>query len=417
VFGMLRRWPVMYVLAPLALLLALAFMPAGTSAASVAPAYVNRVMVPAPGLSAASLIADLSPNPGAVTSSGGSPAKLPPDLITLEQKMGALHMNSERGSLVEVLTGVSQGAKGLFEGTSSKPSRRHRKRSVPRRKPTAVRLTTHPKQSVPFLTADFEASVSPKLAVIRGEILGGLPFQERVIGEQVYTRSPFLAQGDHGKPWLYTSPAEEAEAKAKSKKRTAAGESSLSSELPGPESAESGFGGLIELLDHARSVIEVGPREVDGQQTIEFEAELRSAKLGGGSSSKTSKSVKKALRRSKLTLDLYLASDGLPVRTRLQTTLGKVGLSVVSDILATEIPVSVLPPPASETITEPELKKYAEATMEAHLTKRERRELKRFETCLKRHRSRGRLVGKRERKKIMRECPPPRLGGGASSAK
>ncbi len=422
-FGMLRRWPVMYVLAPSALL-ALALMPAGTSAASVAPAYLNRVVVPAAGLSAASLIADLddrvlplSPNAGSATSSGGSSAKLPPDLIALEQKMGALHINSERGSLVEVLTGVPQGAKGLFEVTSSKPSRRRRKRSAPRRKPTVVRLTTHPKQSFPFLTADFEASVSPKLAVIRGEILGGLSFQERIIGEQVYTRSPLLAQSDRGKPWLYISPAEEAEAKAESKKGTAAGESSPSSELPGPESAESGFGGLIKLLDHARSVIEVGPREVDGQQTIEFEAELRSAELGGGSSSKAPKPVKKALRRSELTLELYLASDGLPVRTRLQMTLGKVGLSVVSDILATEIPVSVLPPPASETITGAELKKYEEESAEVHLTKRQRREIRRFEACVKRHRLRERVVSKRERKKILRECPLPHLGGSASNAK
>lgn len=324
-------------------------------------------------------------------------AKLPPDLIALEQKMRTLRINSERGSLEEVLTGVSAGGKGILEAVSSKPS--HRKRPI-------THIRTDSKQSIPFFTADFETSISPKLAVVRGELLGSISFQERVIGEQTYIRSPLLVQSDGNRPWLYVSPAEEAE--EEKAKREAEGKSSSTSVVPGPEGAEAGFGKMIQMLAHARSVVEVGPREVDGQPTTEFEADLYPAQLAGKSNSKTSKAAEKALGRSKLTLDLYLASDGLPVRTRLQTRLGKVGLLVVADILATEIPVSVQPPPASETITQAELKKLEEqeaGSTAIHESKREKEEARRMGACISKRLSKRRNhVSERQFNKIAHEC-------------
>jgi hypothetical protein len=352
--------------------------------------YVVAISLLAVGAAVASVAAAAS------TAAASAKANLPPALVALEQKMRALHINSERGSVVEVLTGVPLGGKGLLKPMSSKPSRHGGKHTV-------VRLTTHPRQSFPFLTADFETSVVPKLTIVRGDIFGTISFQERVIGEQAYTRLSLFAQLDGGKPWIYVSPAELAEEKAQ---KSAEGGSAPVS--PGAQSVESGFGKLIETIEHARSVSEVGPKEVDGQQTTEFEAKLNGGQLAGASSaSKISKAAKKALGRS--TLELFLAEDGLPVRTRIQTWVGKAGVSIVQDILATEIPVSVEPPPASETITEAELKEHEEKSLEVHLTKRERKELRRFEACVRRHRPKGaRAVTRREGKKILRECPPPR---------
>lgn len=323
-------------------------------------------------------------------------AKLPPDLVALEQKMRSLHINSERGSLEETVTGDSLGGDGILEAVSSKPS--HRKQ------PT-THIRTGIKQSIPFATADFETSISPKLAIVRGQLFGSIPFQERVIGEQAYIRMPLLAQSDGSKPWLYVSPAEQAEEK---KSKEAEGNNSSTSLVPGLESEEAGFGRTIEMLAHARSVIEVGAREVDGQETTEFEATLYGKQITGSAKSKASKAAKKALGGSRPKLDLYLASNGLPVRTALRTRLGSAGLSVVADILATEIPVSVQPPPASEIITEAELKKLQEqeaGSTATHLSKREKKEARRFDACMQRRLPKGhRHLSTRKFNKIWSEC-------------
>lgn len=329
-------------------------------------------------------------------------AKLPPDLIALEQKMRTLRINSERGSLEETVTGDSLGGAGILESIASKPSGKGKGRSGGRKSTKAV-IRDHNEQSIPLVTADFETSISPKLAIVRGQLLGSIPFQERVIGEQAYIRSPLLVQSDGSKPWLYVSPAEQAE----ERKRKEA-EGSSTSLVPGPESEEAGFGRMIEMLAHARSVIEVGAREVDGQQTTEFEATLYSKQLTGSAKSKVSKAVKKALGGSRPKLDLYLASDGLPVRTRLQTRLGKAGLSIVTDILATEVPISVQPPPASETITQAELEKLEEqeaSSTAIHESKREKKEARRFSACTQRLLPKGQKhLSARRFRKIVREC-------------
>ncbi len=240
--------------------------------------------------------------------------------------------------------------------------------------------------------------------MIRGTVLGGLAFQERTIGEELYLRSPLLTALDGGKPWVSTSPAE----RAQEQEQAQSSEEDVSS--PTSTIAESGFGKLIELLDHAGSVVELGRKVVDGQQTIEFEAKLDGEQLlSASSTSKPAKAEKKALRHSDLTLNLFLADDGLPVRTRMQTKIGKAEISVVEDVLATEISVSAQPPPASETITEAELKEHEEKSLKVHLTKRERKEINRFEACVKRHRPKGdRPLAKRERKQVLRHCPLPK---------
>jgi hypothetical protein len=317
--------------------------------------------------------------------------------------MRALRINSERGSLMEILTGVPTVAKGLFELTSTKSGHRHT-RSGGGPKPKVIHLKTGQTQSIPFINVDFEESISPRLAVLRGEILGAIPFQERVIGEQVYVRSQLFSESDKGRPWVYVSPAERAK-EAEAKKAEGSSPASL---VSGPSSAESGYGRLVDLLEHARSVVEVGKREVDGQQTTEFEAQLYQQQLMTKSGAKREKRLAKTLKSSKSTLDLFLAPDGLPVRTRLQIMHGQVGVSVVADIFATEIPISVQPPPAGETITKAELEKLQGQEPGGSLpppTKQEQAADRHFVACVKKRL--GKHPSKAPRRKLRRvldEC-------------
>ncbi len=390
-----------------------------TSPGSLIAALVGRLTsasgLPGPMQLAGRLIA--SPRiPDLAAIASASRAKLPPDLIALEQKMKTLHINSERGSIFVLLTGVNLGS--LFKVVTSSGSRharvRGRVRGHVRRRSHGHRtkrlgaqhalglLPSFTLDALPLLTADFESSVSPKLAIVRAELLGAIPIQMREIGEQLYTRSPLLAELDGGRPWVYRSPAEAAEAKAK--EGGAGGQSSSPSPIGEPDGAQAGFGKLTALLDGARSVVELGSRTVDGQATIEFEARLEPHSKHGAKRRLTQR--EKRLERAKVTLDLYLAPNGLPVRTVLDIRRGEVSLTLGLDIVATEIPIVVQPPPASETITGAELKKAEESSEGLHPpTKQEEAEQRRFVACARKRLGRhpGR-ASKRKQNKTLHEC-------------
>lgn len=289
-------------------------------------------------------------------------AKLPRAFVTLEARMAQLHVNSERGRVVMAVRGPffdGHGLLGLMGGRSAH-GKAIRRKSPPRRRhgrPTRRASTLIPidtRQTLPYLTADFEASASPKLVVVRGVLLGSIGFQVREIGEATYTHLsfPLLTLLDRGKTWLYESPAEKAAARAKARRKASAENSPL--EQAGL-SGDTGTG-LVnphKLVERASSVTEIGPRTVDGRHTTEFKVLLPARTPHGKSTSKLSK---KAHAHAMITVDLFLAPDGLPVRTRILMRAHKVGIDETEDILATEIPLSVAPPPASETISEAELK-------------------------------------------------------------
>ncbi len=74
------------------------------------------------------LVASLAIGVGAASASA---AKLPTDLVALEQKMQALHVNSEQGTIVEVVSGASLGGEALLGLVSSKRSGHGRDRKGP----------------------------------------------------------------------------------------------------------------------------------------------------------------------------------------------------------------------------------------------------------------------------------------------
>jgi hypothetical protein len=292
-----------------------------------------------------------SPTPLLDQAAGVSRSKLPPDLIALERKMQTLHINSERIVAEEIISGPSQSFRslfGIFGGGRSAHKRPHSHVKI-----LHASLPQPPKLTIPFLTIDAEVSHSPRLAIVRGVLLGVLSFQAREIGEQLYLRVPLLTGVNGGKPWVYISPAERAKERAAKRKEAP---SPLSLEAGGPESDEASPSGLTALLARARSVVEIGERTVDGQRTTEFIATFGRGELLGKRRKRGSKGATRILDGTKATLNLFLAPDGLPVRIRYDLRIkGGVSLLLATDVLATEILVSVQPPPASETISEEEL--------------------------------------------------------------
>lgn len=100
--------------------------------------------------------------------------KLPPALVALEQKMMGLHVNTERGTIVESLSGVSLADAGsLLEVAEAKQSRRKEKGGTSSN--AAIQLPLSPPLGIPMLTADFEASVSLDLFLAPD----GLPVRTR----------------------------------------------------------------------------------------------------------------------------------------------------------------------------------------------------------------------------------------------
>lgn len=311
--------------------------------------------------------------------------------MRLEQRMMSLHVNTVRGTVTESLKGVNLkdgGASGLLEAVEG--GRSESKQAVA--SSAAMVPPISEPLNLPFFTADFEASASPKMLAIRGVLFGSLPFQLRVIGEDDYVKDPFLGLISNAKkPWVSTTVAE------RTKERTS-GEASVTSPAIGGSSEHAK---LIALLAKAQSVVEVGPASVDGQQTTEFKAHL------------IVKSHNATSHRIHESMYLYLAANGLLVRTRVVAQIGRQSADATTDILATEIPVIVMPPAASETISQAELSKQEESSggslessQEApHLSKREKAEDRRLAACLrKRLPKHPSKVGKRVLRKAFREC-------------
>lgn len=388
-------------------MIAVALLPAGIAASLALLGSMSAAAArPVAGFSAA---ARHSGRMGAPTSAS------PPKLAALERKMRALRVNSERGSVIVTLKGSPLGHGGrLLEPVSSHRSKRRRAgaqsdtQAVVRLAQLAVAQlpTSRPvMKTFPFLTADFETSASPRLVVVRAELFGAIPFQMRQIGEQIYLRTPLLTPpAAGGRRWISISPAERAQQQAPGKG------SSSGSPFGTPEAPETGFDKVAELIGEARSAMKVGPATIDGQQTIEFKAKLdmrqRLRRLAASIPSLSS-SARQKLQRAKATLDLFIASSGVPVRTRIDVELGKTGIESSEDIVATEIPVLVTAPPASETISEAELKELQEQESGTHLrplSKRERAEQRRFNACMNRRLPKRKRLSERKFNKIWSEC-------------
>jgi len=263
-------------------------------------------------------------------------APLPPDLVALEQQTAQLHVESERFSFQEELALSSLGS-----------------------------LLGAETPLVLIVAGEGEASDSPPESTAVGGLLG-LP-EERIltVGETVYRYRPQVASFDGHRPWVRGQ-------------RTAKEGSGLDpgGQLEDDETGAQGtFSKLIEQLDSALSVEESGPATVDDQRVIEFDAKLDPtpylAQLKSESKEpqhplsspletspvRSRKAPAKPASPPTLELEVFIAPNGLPVRSRYTFSDEGVTVAVRVDTLAINIPVHVTPPPAKQTIGEAQLER------------------------------------------------------------
>jgi len=180
----------------------------------------------------------------------------------------------------------------------------------------------------------------------------------RLIGTTLYLEDPSLKRLDGGRPWV--------------EKRGETLHGALGDQLGGGFQTDpsSGFGGLVKIVQGARAIRELGPATVDGQPTTGFRLSVdllaREKKL----SARRRRALRKAVHPL-ATVELFIAENGLPVRSRITVRLrhaqGEVILQL--DIPVIEIPVSVQPPPPAETISEAKLDRLL-ARLQAHRHRR-----------------------------------------------
>jgi hypothetical protein len=258
--------------------------------------------------------APLKPAPAPVATAVVVPAALQ----ALEPKMLALQLTSERFSAT-----LSVAAKPTVKGLGGVGPLFGHASSV----------------AEALLTATGVVSFIPQAAQIEVSLLG-VKVEARLIGTTLYLDEPFIARLDGGRPWV--------EQRNQTLRQTTDG---LAPSAPAGAVAD-GNAGLVSIINGARSIHEIGPATVDGQATTAFKVSVEVARLATLTAHQrhTLGKVLKPLA----TVEVLIAENGLPVRTRvvlaLRHDLGE--LVTQSDVLAVNVPVVVQPPPANKTISQ-----------------------------------------------------------------
>jgi hypothetical protein len=112
---------------------------------------------------------------------------------------------------------------------------------------------------------------------------------------------------------------------------------------------EGSYARLFNLLATAVGPVRVlGPISVDGQSTTEFSAEIEPLRLIQGLTVEDVQNLKKHPVSTEL--ELFLSEAGFPLRVTVMQDAQYVHSTETTDITAVEVPLSVSPPPARETI-------------------------------------------------------------------
>jgi hypothetical protein len=260
-----------------------------------------------------------------------TPTALPPSLQALEQKTLQLQLNSERFSASESITGSGGTPSGPFGGFGL--------------------VRAHATSTSTLLNLTGEVSEIPPEASFQVDFLG-LKSNGRLIGTTLYIEEPFLTHMDGGRPWV-EEPNQHLEQATGVEAGTLEGSSG--------SGAVATFGKLVDELNEARSIQELGPMAIDGQSTTAFGASIELSKLHRFTGKQ--KGALGKLLEPLAHLEIFIAEDGLPVRTILTLNFRphrgeSAALIVQSDVLAVNVPiVAVQAPPADETISEARLKR------------------------------------------------------------
>jgi hypothetical protein len=241
-----------------------------------------------------------------------APVVLPPDLVTLEQRMSELQVSSERFTLSEWFSGVS-----LPKELSA---------LIPKGEVARGLFTLSPPAGEVTLT------------------LFGERLTMKLVDGVVYLDVPTLWGHDGGRPWVKLERRDFHKMFGGTLGIEGAGQ-------PGSVAVDP-YAPLRARLNAALSITELGPSTVDGQPVTGFAAKLRPL---------VTKVTLKASRRSltitsRRSLEVFIAANGLPVRTRTTTTIGHVHEIAAADITGVNEVTLIEAPAASQTITTSELR-------------------------------------------------------------
>jgi hypothetical protein len=267
-------------------------------------------------------VATAAPQPSALVPQLPRPP-LPSDLAALLGKMEALRSISERFRLRTGLT--SSGA------------------HLPREAESFLRQLFD-------LDISGEAVNSPPAASFAVTLLGHT-LKLRVVHEDVYVYEPAIAKRDGGRPWVNLG-------------RNGLGRLLGGLGGPGllPTAGSSSFKSLASALRGARSVTELGPGTVDGQAITGFRATLPPGALEEPAAPAKPRNILSGILSrvrhapattgapASVALEVFIAPSGLPVRTRIAESSEGVTITLLADIFAINFPLTIEPPPRSQTI-------------------------------------------------------------------
>lgn len=280
------------------------------------------------------------------TSAWEPSAKLPSELVALDRKMAALRLNTARIA-TETITkeprGEASGGDGIFEKLPHRHlSKRQAQQIIKRVEDEGVE----------------EGSEAPALGQTVGTY-GSVKFESRRIGDDIYTSG--ILDPDQTRPWLEHT-REEDEQAGWTRCR-------IEADFRSPQGDD--LTRLRRLIAGAKTARSIGKRELAGAKAIGFEVKLTPewafSSVFETKATKQDRELLRSLRRKlasvNVRLRVWFDPDGLPVASTFIAGRGRAWTTETTRFLETEEPVSVLAPPASETVTLAELRREQQAEL------------------------------------------------------
>jgi hypothetical protein len=273
----------------------------------------------------------------AASASAATPTSPPAELEPLLQKTGELQISSERFSGELAVTG--------------------------KKVPVKLKALGGLK-----LTIAGEESSSPEAAAITETELGKKT-SLRLVDRAVYVREAAIGKLDGGRPWVKADSSEASSGLFGS--HTTLGNSSSGSGTAGGSSgavSSNKFKTVIALFKASNDVRALGASTIAGEAVTGFAGTANPKEIEESTlPAKLRTAIAKSHVKPSATFEVFLAANGLPVRSHVVLALSGLKLNVTEEVLAINFgTVDVSPPPAAETISATDLKKIAAKLKKKH---------------------------------------------------
>ncbi len=197
-----------------------------------------------------------------------------------------------------------------------------------------------------------ETGVSPNAAAITVVSAAGTSRSVRLVNRATYVYEPAIARFDRRRPWIKMS------LRAFDREYSAQFGAALAQQ--GVAGGADPFASSIAEINRGSDVRELGSSVVDGQAVTGFAMTLIPVAKQPALPTKQEAELNKILRhlpKETNTLEVFIAADGVPVRTRTLTSLGSLTSMAIMEVPAVDFPIVVEPPPAREIIGLAQLRK------------------------------------------------------------